>query len=60
MEGDAIVQVISAIGFIRVRDPGNGFFPCSVDVDVELTLAPMGPIPAKDRFLVEGLSTPCD
>jgi hypothetical protein len=47
-------------GRVAWRELGPHGTPCSVDIDLELTFEPRGPIPMRDRLFVEGLAVPCD
>jgi hypothetical protein len=58
-DGGVSKQALSATGYVRVHTPGPDGFPCTIDVDIELTLSPEGVFPAKDRLLVQDLATSC-
>jgi len=47
-------------GRVAWRELGPHGTPCSVDIDLELTFEPRGPIPMRDRLFVEGLAVPCN
>jgi hypothetical protein len=47
-------------GYVRFGETDTSLFPCTVDVDLELTLQAVDGIPTSDRFVLKDFETPCD